>query len=388
MTDKLLEPVTVRGLNLPNRVVMAPMTRSRAASGVPDDLTAEYYRQRASAGLIISEGAPVSREGNGWLGTPGLYTAEQVAGWRRVVEAVRAERGRIVAQLWHVGRGSHVSLQAGGQAPVSSTTKGGDTAFALRPDGTPGFVPASPPRALATDEIARVVNDFAVAAGHADAVGFHAVEIHAATRYLFEQFLNSVFNDRADRYGSRTLADRLRFLLEVVDAVSERVGAFRVGVRLSPFSRIGGMPVDDLAEQTYLALMRELADRQLAYVHVHDPSPLRVMPGDEDGTQTARVRDLIRHVRPELGGMAVILAGGLTRHTANRLIDDGLIDLAAFGRPYIGNPDLVERFRAGADLAEADPDTFYTGGAHGYVDYPPAELSRPTPFSTGGGAPG
>ena len=371
MNRALLEPVDLRGLTLPTRVVMAPMTRSRATTGVPDDLTVRYYEQRASAGLMISEGSPISQEGSGWMFTPGLHSDDQVAGWRRVTEAVRARHGHIFAQLWHVGRASHISLQADGRAPVSSTTKDGDTAFACRSDGTPGFITSSKPRALGTGEVARVVGDFVVAAGNADAAGFHGVEIHGATRYLFEQFLNAAFNDRTDRYGARTLTDRLRFMLEVVDAVSDRVGASRVGVRLSPFSTVGNMPVDDLAEETYRALVRELAARELAYVHIHDTSRLGslVDDGDDGGVLSARIQDFLVGVRPDLDGMALILAGGLTEQSATRLIDDELIDLAAFGRPYISNPDLVERFRAGAELIDADPATFYVGGAEGYIDY-------------------
>jgi NADH:flavin oxidoreductases, Old Yellow Enzyme family len=243
VTQQLFAPFELRGLKLPNRVVMAPMTRARALEEVPDDLTVRYYAQRASAGLIVSEGAPVSREGTGYLFTPGLYTSEQVVGWQRVTDAVRSRGGRIFAQLWHVGRASHVSLQAEGSAPVSSVAKAsGDMAFAYRPDGTPGRVPASVPRALRTDEIARVASDFAVAAANADRAGFHGVELHAATQYLFEQFLNSRLNDRTDWYGGRTVADRIRFTLEVTDAVVEQIGASRVGIRISPFSTVGNMP--------------------------------------------------------------------------------------------------------------------------------------------------
>ena len=372
MTRDLLGPTDLRGLALPTRVVMAPMTRARALGGSPDELTVRYYEQRAGAGLIISEGSPISQEGNGWIHTPGLYTSEQIAGWGHVTEAVRARDGRIFAQLWHTGRSSHVSLQAEGQPPVSSTAKGGDTTYALQPDGTLGFVPSSMPRALATREIARVVDDFAGAASNADAAGFHGVEIHGATRYLCEQFLNAVFNDRTDRYGAGNLEDRLRFTLEVVDAVSDRVGASRVGVRISPFSTVGNMPADDLADETYRALVRELATREIAYVHIHDTSWAESAVGD---TPSPRIRRFLEQVRPDLGDTAMILAGGLTEESASELIRDDLIDLAAFGRPYIANPDLVERLRAGADLVDPDASMFYGGEAEGYVDYLEAELS-------------
>lgn len=374
MTTSLLHAFDLRGLTLPNRVVMAPMTRARATTGVPDQLTAEYYAQRASAGLIISEGAPVSPEGNGWLFSPGFHTPEQVAGWQGVTAAVRARSGRIFAQLWHVGRSSHVSLQAGGRAPVSSTTKGGDTTFARTPEGTLGFIPTSPPRALRTDEIPRLVQDFVTAAANADAAGFHGVEIHGATRYLFEQFLNAAFNDRTDRYGVRTLTDRLRLILEVVDAVAGLLGPSRVGVRLSPFSTVGGMPVDELADQTYRALVRELADREVAYVHIHNTVPFESFSGHGDSIRGAQVRALLEEVRPDLGSTAMVLAGGLSEQSASQLVDDGVVDLAAFGRPFISNPDLVERLGSGAALAEADPSRFYGGAAGGYTDYPRADV--------------
>lgn len=376
MSPDLFDPFDLHGLVLPNRVVMAPMTRSRALTGVPDELTVQYYEQRTSAGLIISEGAPITQEGNGWLYTPGLYTDAQVAGWRRVTEAVHTRDGRIFAQLWHVGRGSHTSLQAEGRAPVSSTTKDGDTTFALRPDGTPGFIPSSPPRALATGEVARVVDDFAAAAGNADAAGFDGVEIHAATRYLFEQFLNAAFNDRADRYGARTLTDRLRFVLETVDAVCDQIGASRVGVRLSPFSTVGNMGVDEQASHTYRALVRELADRRIAYVHIHNTSPLETLPGDGHIVRGTQIQDFLREVRPRLADTAMVLAGGLTRQSATHLLHDDVIDLAAFGRPFISNPDLVDRFRDGIEPTETDSDTFYVGGVRGYTDYPVADRAR------------
>ncbi|MFI5844772.1 nitroreductase/quinone reductase family protein [Catenuloplanes sp. NPDC051500] len=370
MTDNLFGSFNLRGLTLPNRVVMAPMTRARAVTGNPDELTVRYYGQRAGAGLIVTEGSPVSHEGTGYLFTPGLYTDAQITGWQRVTTGVRKRGGRIFAQLWHVGRASHVSLQPGGAAPVSATsTSSGYTAFAYQPDGVPGRVPASAPRALHTHEVVRVAADFATAAANADTAGFHGVELHAATQYLFEQFLNSEVNDRTDRYGSRTVADRIRFTLEVVDAVTARLGAHRVGIRLSPFSTVGNMPADDRTEETYLALSGELADRGLAYVHLIDTSVF--LPAD-DGSLTRRIQAFLQRLRVELGDTPVILAGNLTQQSASELIGRGVIDLAAFGRPYLSNPDLVERFRNGSPLATADPETFFGGGEAGYVDYPPA----------------
>lgn len=367
MAQHLFDSFDLRGLRLPNRVVMAPMTRARALEEVPDDLTVRYYAQRASAGLIVSEGAPISREATGYLFTPGLYTAAQVAGWQRVTDAVRDRGGRIFAQLWHAGRASHVSLQADGRAPVSSVARAsGDVAFAYGPDGTPGRVPASTPRALGTAEVGRVAADFAAAAAAADKAGFHGTELHAATQYLFEQFLNAELNDRTDRYGGRDVADRIRFTLEVTDAVVERIGASRVGIRFSPFSTVGNMPADDRTEETYLALAEELAARDLAYVHVHDTSGF----ADDGGEPRKRLRALLRDMRARMPGTPFVLAGGMTRESADELIGAGTIDLAAFGQPYISNPDLVERFRTGAPLTPPDRTTYFGGDATGYVDYP------------------
>ncbi|SEG86597.1 2,4-dienoyl-CoA reductase [Thermomonospora echinospora] len=366
----LFDGFDLRGLCLPNRVVMAPMTRARALTGVPDDMTTRYYAQRADAGLIVSEGSPVSKEGTGYAFTPGLYTDEQVAGWRSVTDAVRAQKGRMFAQLWHVGWASHVSLQENGKVPVSSTANAvGTVAFAYRPDGSTGMLPATPPRALGADEVARVVADFAAAAANADAAGFHGIELQAANGYLFEQFLNSRVNDRMDRYGATTVADRIRFTLEVVDAVADRIGAHRVGIRLSPYSTINFMPADDKTDETYRALGDELASRGIAYIHVSDNSDHRSEIGRAAGEELSA---FLREWRPVLGDTALVLAGRQSLEKATRLIGEGTIDLAAFGRPFISNPDLVERLREGIPLAKPDRATYYTGGVRGYVDYPAA----------------
>jgi 2,4-dienoyl-CoA reductase-like NADH-dependent reductase (Old Yellow Enzyme family) len=242
----LFEPVDLAGLPLANRVVMAPMTRARAVTEIPDDLTVEYYRQRASAGLIICEGVPVSAEGRGYLFNPAIYSDEQAAGWHRVTDAVHAEGGRIFAQLWHVGRLSHASLQPNGLAPVSASARRADTAtayayaYAYDEAGNPGNVPASKPRTLETEEVARITQDFVPAARRAMEAGFDGIEIHSANAYLFEQFISGAVNDRTDRYGG-SIVNRLRFLLETLDAVAAEIGAQRVGVRISPFGRIYDM---------------------------------------------------------------------------------------------------------------------------------------------------
>ena len=359
---KLYTPYDLAGLTLPNRIIMAPMTRSRATDGVPDAQTALYYAQRASAGLIISEGIPVSREGTGFLFVPGLYTDAQEAGWRQVCDAVHARGGRIFAQLWHVGRLSHTSLQAGGAAPVSSVARRADNspAFAWVSPGEAGQVPASAPRALDAAEIPRVIEDFVLAARRAMAAGFDGIELHGANGYLFEQFINGALNTRDDAYGG-TIANRLRLILDTIDALSAEVGAQRVGVRISPFGRLYDMqPFDDEAA-TWLALAEALNARQLAYVHTSDQLTLGQTP-----IPAGFAAEFRRAYRGTL-----ISAGGFDADSAEAALQQGRIDLAAFGRPFIANPDLVERLRHGWPLAQAERATFYgPHGAHGYTDYP------------------
>lgn len=360
----LFSPFDLGGLVLPNRIVMAPMTRSRAAAERADNLTAAYYRQRASAGLIISEGVPISREAVGYAFLPGVSSDEQVAGWRGVTHAVHESGGRIFAQLWHVGRVSHTSLQEAGAAPVSSTNEpaegGRAFAYARRDDGSIGFVPPSAPRALETSEVPRVVADYVVAARNAISAGFDGVEIHAAHGYLVEQFLNPKINLRTDRYGG-SLEGRVRLLLEIVEGVASITGPGRVGVRLSPNASLLGAPTYDYNASTYLHAIAELGRRRLSYVHLSDT-------GARAGTRAVD-DDLLGQVREVFPG-AIVLAGGLDREKAEPLLAAGLIDLAAIGQPFISNPDLVERMQRGWPLARPDRDTYYGGGAEGYIDYP------------------
>ena len=369
--SSLFTPFSLGGLALPNRIVMAPLTRSRAKTDAADALTALYYTQRATAGLIVSEGTPISREGQGYLFNPGIFTAEQVAGWRSVTDSVHSVDGRMFAQLWHVGRVSHTSLQPDGRAPVSASDRvaNGALAFARDAAGEPAFVAASQPRALATEEVRRIVEDFAQAARNAIDAGFDGVEIHGANGYLHEQFLNPHVNDRTDRYTGLTIAGRIAFTLEVVDAVARRIGPSRVGIRISPYGRLFDMPAYDETEATYLALASELAHRRIAYLHVMDQS------GFDTGAMTVDSlppqRPFWNKLREAFSSGAIILAGGMTRERAEALIDEGTIDLAAFGQAFIGNPDLVRRLRDGLPLATPDKSTFYGGDARGYTDYPP-----------------
>ena len=350
------------GLPLRNRIVMAPMTRSRAVATVPDALTATYYAQRATAGLIVTEGAQVSEQARGYLFTPGLHTRAQVAGWKGVADAVHAAGGALYAQLWHVGRVSHVSLQPGERAPVAPVARAaaGVHAFAYREDGTPGQVPASTPRALATAEIPAITADFVAAARNAIEAGFDGVEIHGANGYLFEQFINGGLNTRDDAYGGQPVANRLRFTLETVDAVVAEVGAHRVGIRLSPFNRVFDMPAFEGEAETWRAMASALAVRGLAYVHLGNRSAIVAAAGEA----------FIREFRETCNRSTFILAGNYTRHSAESDVADGLADLVAFGRPFIANPDLVDRFAHGRPLAESDPATYYVGHAEGYTDYP------------------
>lgn len=282
--NSLFEPYELAGRTLRNRFVMAPMTRARAKDGIADAETALYYRQRASAGLIVTEGTPISREGQGFAFVPGIWSGAQVKGWRGVTDAVHAEGGTIFAQIWHVGRMSHTSLQPGGKAPVSSTGNpardANSMAFAFDEDGNPGFVQTSAPRALETEEVRRVVDDFANAATNAIKAGFDGVEIHGANGYLIEQFVNPTVNDRTDRYRASTLQDRTRFLLETVDAAIGRIGSNRVAIRLSPYGQLFQMGLYPEIEETYLHIATELSKRDLAYVHIMDQasrsSPTRI----------------------------------------------------------------------------------------------------------------
>jgi 2,4-dienoyl-CoA reductase-like NADH-dependent reductase (Old Yellow Enzyme family) len=332
-------------------------------------MTAVYYRQRAGAGLIISEGTPISQEGTGYLFNPGIFSAEQIAGWRKTTDAVRAAGGRIFAQLWHVGRVSHVSIQPNGRSPISSTARvaKGARAFGYTEKGEPGFVQTSEPRPLATGEIAGLVADFVQAAVNAMDAGFDGVELHGAGGYVFEQFLNPNVNDRVDRYSADTIENRMRFTLEVIDAVAAAIGANRVGVRFTPFGQLFDMPSYPEAGETYRQLGKELHDRRIGYIHFMDQSGFRledmVLPENRD------FRQFLDGFRSAYSG-TIILAGGLTQENAERLIGAGTIDLAAFGQPFIANPDLVERFRNGWPLATPDRATYYGGDAKGYIDYP------------------
>ena len=356
----LFEPVRIRSLQLSNRIVMAPMTRSRAVEGnTPNALMAQYYAQRASAGLIVTEATSPSPNGLGYPRIPGLYTAEHVRSWRLTTEAVQARGGKIVMQLMHTGRVAHLAnLPAGAEVlgPVAGVCPGEMYTDAL------GLQPFSPARAMSEGDIAQAVDEFARSAGLAMEAGFDGVELHGANGYLIEQFLNPNVNQRTDRYGG-SIQGRNRFAIEVAQAVAATIGANRVGIRLSPYGVFNDTgPFADVDAQ-YLALCQELAPLGLLYLHVLDHAALGAPPVPEE---------LKLQLRNRFDG-PFILAGGFERATAEAALSERRADLVAFGRPFLANPDLVERMRAGAALNAPDMSTFYTPDAKGYTDYPALE---------------
>ena len=357
----LFDPGRYGDIAVANRIVMAPLTRNRAGPGqVPTDLMAHYYAQRASAGLIVSEATQISPEGQGYLDTPGLHDEAQVAGWRRVTDAVHAAGGRIVVQLWHVGRISHVSLRADGSPPVSSSAR----IARAKTLTARGFEPVSAPRALRSDEIPRVVDDYRRAARHAVAAGFDGVEVHAANGYLIEQFLRDSLNDRSDAWGGSP-ENRVRLLVEVMQAVAAEMGASRTGVRLSPVTPANDAAPDSDPQALYGLAMQRLAPLKLAFVHVIEGSTGAAR--DFAPFDYAALRETYR--RDHAGG-GWIVNNAYTRQMALDAVAGGQADGVAFGRPFIANPDLVERLRRGAELAVPRRETFYGGGAAGYTDYP------------------
>jgi N-ethylmaleimide reductase len=361
------------GTVLRNRIVMAPMTRTRTSKGdLPNALMATYYGQRASAGLIVSEATDVSPWSKGYAWTPGIYTEDQVQGWRLVTDAVHRNGGTIFMQAWHVGRLAHTSMLPGGEAPWGATAERASDSdvFAHDEEGKLTFMRASTPRAITTDEVAVVVAEFARAFTNAKRAGFDGVEIHAANGYLFEQFMNSVLNTRTDPYGGQSPENRTRLLLEVVHAAIGILGAGRVGIRLSPFGRYGSMPLDPKVEETLLYLCNELNRRGIAYLHLL----YQLMPSgnaqDSSFNESHLSASLLRKLRDEFAG-SIIWCGGFDGATAQAALDSGLVDLIAFGRPYIANPDLAERLQHDWPLAEADRSAYYTrDGKRGYTDFP------------------
>ena len=355
----LFDPIKIGDITLSNRIVMAPLTRNRCPGLKPGPLTVDYYRQRASAGLIISEASQISPMGQGYLDTPGIYSAEQVAAWRQVTSAVHAEGGRMVIQLWHVGRISHSSLLPDGAAPVSSTARQSSGRTFTRD----GFVPVSTPRALRDDELPAIVADYVQAARNAMEAGFDGVEVHSANTYLLEQFLRDSVNDRSGPYGG-SIANRACLLLEVMRAVTAAIGAGRVGVRLSPATTFGNTcALDSDPQALYGHVVEQLAPLGLAYLHVIEGETGG--PREPEGQPPFDYRQLRRRC-----ANTWMVNNGYTRAIALAAVADGAADLVAFGRPFICNPDLVRRLRDDAPLNELRADKLFGGGADGYTDYP------------------
>ncbi|NMG76456.1 alkene reductase [Aromatoleum diolicum] len=349
MTD-LFSPVTLGDLRLANRIVMAPMTRSRAGTGdVPTDLMVEYYRQRASAGLIVAEGTQPSANGKGYCRTPGIHTAEQVAGWRKVTDAVHRAGGCIALQIMHVGRvASHLNKDPGSETVAPSALRAAGRIFT----DAAGMVEYDLPRALRTDEIPGVIAEYRRATEYALDAGFDGVELHCTSGYLPMQFLANNTNLRDDAYGGSP-GKRMRFVVETLEAMAAAAGPGRVGLRICPGNPFNDV-VDDDPVTTYSGLLRAIDPMGLGYLHVMR-SPIREL----DALALAR-----RHFRgPIIGNDSFKLA------SAQRVVGDGTCDAISFGRYFIGNPDLVHRFRHGAPLAEFDQNTLYTPGEHGYTDY-------------------
>ncbi|MCT9819951.1 alkene reductase [Microbacterium sp. W1N] len=363
----LLSPLALGPLELPHRIVMAPMTRSRSAQpgNIPWALNAEYYAQRASAALIVTEATQVTPRGQGYSFTPGIHSAAQIEGWRLVTDAVHAAGGRIFAQLWHVGRMSHADFH-GGQAPVAPSALESGARIWMSVDGVGTMVPTSPPRALTIDEIHEIVADYRRAAAAAVAAGFDGVEIHGANGYLIDQFLRTTSNHRTDAYGGDIPA-RIRFAVEVAAAVADEIGGERVGLRVSPQIKARNMDCPEI-DDAVLALARELDRLELAYMHL----------AEADWDDAPEIPELFRiRLRAAFGGR-IIVAGGYTAARAEAILDAGYADLVAFGRPFVANPDFPQRVAREIPLAPLDPASLYGGDAAGYTDYPAATVVAAT----------
>jgi N-ethylmaleimide reductase len=367
MYAHLFEPITIGRRTLAHRIAMAPLTRSRAGQpgNVPNAMNAEYYRQRASAALIVTEASQISQQGQGYAWTPGIHNAAQIDGWRAISDAVHAEGGTIFLQLWHVGRVSHPVFQPDGEAPVApSAIRAPGKTFIVNTDSGGEWAEVPEPRALRVQEIAAIIDDYRRAARNAIAAGMDGVEIHAGNGYLIDQFINSSSNQRTDAYGGSP-AKRARFLLDVVAAVSDEIGADRVAVRLTPMGRFMGMG-DDTPELTFGHLVESLNAWPLAYLHLVEPAVVGTV---KDDSVDPRWDALMIALRRAYRGV-VMLAGGYDPDSAEQAIANGRADLIAFGRPFLANPDLPARIAGGHPLNAPDPATFFGGTELGYTDYP------------------
>ena len=363
--SQLFDPLHLGAVSLKNRIIMAPLTRGRSGPhGIPNTLMADYYAQRASAGLILAEATAVSRDGHGWLNSPGLYTDEQQEGWKQIADSVHASDGKIFVQLWHMGAAVHPDF-VGGDTPISSsatqltgqltTPKGRDREFVT-------------PRALSVAEIPQQVKNFAQAARRAVDAGLDGVELHAANGFLIDQFTRDSSNQRTDGYGG-TIENRLRFMCEVVEAVCQEIGASRVGIRLSPTNKVWNVS-DSEYRSTFTRAVKLLNGFDLAYLHLLEPRP-------DSGHAMETIDYLTPLLRQHYQGTLVV-NGGYSMESADDALENNFAEAVAFGIPFIANPDLVERYRAQSELATPNPDLFYSNGAEGYTDYQSLEAEALT----------
>lgn len=355
----LFSAYNLPGLELKNRMVMAPMTRSRSDNegNVPTSLTAEYYEQRATAGLIISEGVPVSTKAVGYINVPGIYSDAQVEGWKLVTHAVHAKGGKIFAQLWHVGRLSHPDFHKGELPHAPSAINPNEKSYTAN-----GFVDTVTPKEMTVEDIKQTIQDFKNGASNALKAGFDGVEIHAANGYLFHQFFNGTSNHRTDNYGG-SIENRSRILFETLDEMKQVIDMNKVGIRFNPSMHgFMGMTMDELTIPTFDYIIDRLNGYGLAYIHLTEP----FVPVDD---VPFAVKEVAKYFRPLYQG-TLIINKGFNKETAIKVLENGDADLVAFGVPFIANPDLVKRFQIDAPLNQADQATFYTPGAKGYTDYP------------------
>ncbi|MGJ7545187.1 alkene reductase [Variovorax sp. LT1R16] len=361
----LFDPVQAGDLHLANRIVMAPLTRNRSPGAVPLPITATYYEQRASAGLLITEATAISHQGQGYADVPGLYGTEQLDGWKRVTDAVHAKGGKIVVQLWHVGRISHTDLQPDGGQPVAPSAITAKSKTVLIKDGVPSFVETSEPRALKAEELPGIVHSYAAAARNAvETAGFDGVEVHGANGYLLDQFLKRGSNQRTDDYGG-SIENRARLLLEATRAIADAIGGGKTGIRLSPVTPANDVHDED-PQPLFEYVVKQLASLNLAYIHIIEgatggPREIADRPFDYEGLKAA--------YRQAGGKGAWMVNNNYDKPLAETAVKEG-DDLVAFGRPYIANPDLVRRLREDAPLNPLDKATLYGGGEKGYTDYP------------------
>lgn len=366
---KLFQPTQIGDIALKNHIVMAPLTRNRSPGAIPNDVNVEYYSQRATAGLIITEATAITHQGQGYADVPGLYSKEALDGWKRVTDAVHAEGGKIVVQMWHVGRISHTTLQPDNGKPVSSTNRVAKAkTYLVNADGTGAFADTSEPRALEASEIPGIIEDYRKAARAAIDAGFDGVEIHGANGYLLDQFMRDGVNDRTDEYGG-SIENRTRFTFQVVEAVTREIGARRTAIRISPVTP-SGESYDSNPQALFTHVIEGLAKYDLAYIHV--------VEGQTGGERDYRQGDnpsfnykALRAAYEKAGGKAAwMVNNGYVRDMAIETVETGKADLVAFGKPFISNPDLVERLEKNLPLNTPDQSTFYGGGAKGYIDYP------------------